>query len=238
MSALPSLESIVNETKQAFVSAKADGKLEAAEVVQIATGVAKKIHALQTVSADEKKALVLLALKKGLAEAGGLLGLKNLSIAGPDALAAVEKQVLNAALAAVYGLMDAAPHLFAPAHNLLSRLRGFLSVLLPYCSQAAALASVLDPKDAKLIEEAKAYLEGLAAAPAASEPVASVPAVSEPAAAPPSLLVSSPESVAPLEKKSEDTPEKNIAETEPSPAASLPGAPESTPQDEPPKVVE
>jgi len=231
MSTLPSLESIVNETKQAFVTAKADGKLEAAEVVQIAIGVAKKIHALQSVSADEKKALVLLALKKGLAEAGGLLGLKDLDGAGPDALAAVEKQLLNAALAGVYGLMDAAPHLFAPAGNLLSSLKGCLSVFLPFCSQAAALASVLDPKDAKLIEEARAYLEGVAAQVAPATAPAAAPAAV-------ALTDSSPESVAPVEKKSEDTPVKNTAETEPSPAASLPGAPESTPQDVQPTPVE
>ena len=162
MSSVSGLQGIINETKSAFVIAKFDGKLEASEVVQIATDVAMKIHALSLGSLDEKKALVALALKKGLAAADGLHGLADLAASGPEGVAAAEKQVLDAALAAVNVLLGAAPHLFAPAQNLLSSLRQSLSKCLPFCSQVKSLAEVLDPKDSALIAEAVQSLKSAA----------------------------------------------------------------------------
>jgi len=141
------LESIIQETKDAFVAAKADGKLEAVEVVQIASTVAQKIYKIGSLSLADKKALVLLALKKGLDAADGLHGLLALTGAGPVALEAAEKQILNAALASVDGLMNAVPRLFAPARNALLAYLPFCSILLP--SDVA-----LDPKDSALIHEA------------------------------------------------------------------------------------
>jgi hypothetical protein len=161
MSTVTGLQGIINETKAAFVIAKFDGKLEASEVVQIATDLAMKIHALSSASLDEKMALVALALKKGLAAADGLQGLSDLAASGPAGVAAAEKQVLDGALAAVNILLSAAPHLFSPSKNLLSSLRESLSKCLPFCSQAALLAQVFDPKDSALIQEAVKALKGV-----------------------------------------------------------------------------
>lgn len=162
MSSVTGFQGIINETKAAFVIAKFDGKLEASEVVQIATEVAMKVHALSAGSLDEKKAIVALALKKGLAAADGLHGLADLAENSPAGVAAAEKQVLDAALAAVNALLGAAPHLFAPAQTLLSSLRQSLSKCLPFCSQVKSLAEVLDPKDSALIAEAVEAVKSVA----------------------------------------------------------------------------
>jgi hypothetical protein len=207
MSAVSGLQGIINETKAAFVVAKFDGKLEATEVVQIATTLAMKIYALSNCSLDEKKALVVFALKKGLEAAGGLHGLTDLSGSGPAGLAAAEKQVLDAALAAVDVLLGAAPKLFAPVQNFLSSLRESLSTCLPFCSQVAALAATLDPKDSAVIVQA---LKGVG--------------VEVPAALGSTLesVVSNLETVLPIVQNVKGVLHENIVETEPSLEASPP----------------
>ena len=220
MSSVPGIQGIINEAKAAFVIAKFDGKLEASEVVQIATTVAMKIHALSNCSLDEKKALVAFALKKGLEAAGGLHGLADL--VGHDGLAAAEKQILDAALAAVNGLLSVAPHLFAPAKNLLSSLRASLSACLPFCSQAAALAAVLDPKDSAVIAEALAVTKALAAG--------EVPAIVKSTLESVVLKVSE-ETVTPVAEVETVTEilHENIVETEPNLVASPQEVHESAP---------
>jgi hypothetical protein len=220
MSSVAGIQGIINETKAAFVIAKFDGKLEAYEVVQIAKDVAMKIHSLSSGSLEEKKALVALALKQGLAAADGLHGLADLAASGPAGIAAAEKQVLDAALAAVNVLLDAAPHLFAPAQNLLSSLRQPLLRCLPFCSQAASLAEVLDPKDSALIAEALQAVKTVALPQAVSSTLESVTAsVSE-------EVVTLVEKVVPIEIHTiEEIPDENIVEMEPSLVASLPEAP-------------
>lgn len=160
MSSLSAIEKIVQEAKDAFIEAKADGKLEAAEVVQIASSVSQKIHRLQSLSSADKRALTVLCLKKGLAAAGGLQGLAALAESGPAGLEAAEKQVLDAAMAAVGGLMAAAPRLFASATRW--GVPPALLACLPFCSEALA---VLEPKDAALIHEAFACVAGKADLP-------------------------------------------------------------------------
>jgi len=212
MSSVSGLQGIINETKAAFVIAKFDGKLEATEVVQIATDVALKVHKLSVGSPEEKKALVALALKTGLAAAGGLHGLADLAESNPVALVAAEKQVLDAALAAVNGLMAVAPQLFAPAQGVLSALRQSLAGCLPFCSQ---VVQVLDPKDAALISEA------LEAVKAGSAPPTVVSSTLESVV---SKVSTEPlfEKVLPVQesKSQEVVPDANIVETEPNLVAS------------------
>jgi hypothetical protein len=160
---LSPLQTILKETEEAFVAAKADGKLEATEVVQIALQISKKIHLLSGLSLADKKALILLALKKGMVSAQGLHGMAELVGSGPDGVAAAERQILNGAMAAVDGLMSHVPQLFAPVKNA-------LLACLPFLSQAANVASQLLPQDAALIHEAfecVASVAGKAPVPAA-----------------------------------------------------------------------
>jgi hypothetical protein len=197
------LETIIRDAKVAFVVAKHDGQLEAAEVVQIAVQISQKVYALAGLSLVEKEAMVLLCMKKGLSAAGGLHGLAQLAQSGPEGLAAVEAQILNAGIAAANALRAAVPQLFAPVEN------GLLACL-PFCSLLATAVETLLPKDKALVEEALQCLR---------------------AGTVPNSVVSTLESVAvktviaadPLfEKieKVEDSPLPNTAEVEPSPAAS------------------
>ena len=162
------LNTIVRDAKVAFVVAKHDGQLEAAEVVQIAVMISKRVHALENLSLAEKDALVMLCLKKGLSAANGLQGLSALAEAGPEGMAAAEHQVLAAGVAAAKSLQDAVPQLFAPVKN-------SLQACLPCFAQCAAVAAVLDPKDAALIQEALQCVQAAAGAKDLSGNVIVVP---------------------------------------------------------------
>lgn len=164
------LHLLINETKAAFVVAKFDGKLEVSEVIQIATDCAQKVYALSTCSQDEKKALVIYALKKGLEAAGGLSGLSDFVSTNPAAIIEAERQILDGALVAVNALMVAAPQLFSVVQKAGSSLKQSLSVCLPFCSQAV-LENVLDPKDSALVAEALALLKPLNSVVASPVPV-------------------------------------------------------------------
>lgn len=189
------LEQIVRDAKVSFIIAKHDGVLEASEVVQIALEVALKIHALGSLSEDEKDAMVVLALKKGLAAAGGMRDLPAFAALPAEAAEFVENELLKAGAAAVKAMRGAAPRLFAPVKN-------FLQSCLPYFSKAAAVASpVLPPKDAKLVKEALELLEVV------------TPPIQAPAEAP--VL-----SVRPATPPEVDIPLPNAVHEEPSPAAS------------------
>ena len=141
------LELIVREAKVEFAIAKHDGVLEVSEIISIALLVAKKVYALTDLSEAEKDAMVVLALKKGLAVAGGLDGLPAFSAIPAAAREAVEDQLLKAGLSAVQAMRAAAPALFAP-------LKKVVRSCLPYCSAVQAAAAAVDPKAAALIQEA------------------------------------------------------------------------------------
>ena len=141
---MSAIEAIIRDAKVDFVIAKHDGVLEDAEVVQIALKIARKVFALANLSEEEKDALVLLCLKKGLAAADGMAGLPALAALPPGALAAVEEQFLKAGVSAARAMRAAVPALFAPVKKVLLGC-------LPYCS---AVAAVLDPKDAAVVHEA------------------------------------------------------------------------------------
>jgi hypothetical protein len=235
------IQQIVADAKVAFIAAKSDGKLEAEEVVQIALSVGKKVYAIAGASLQEKEALVLLCLKKGLAAAGGLQGLADLVGSGPEGLAAAEKQVLGAALKSVNILREHVPKMFGVSP----------AALLSCCSAVASVGSALLPKDAALIMEALQCVEAFAgkadvsgnavvaapAAPVAPAPVAPVAAVAAPVA--PEVVETTQESVAatvavsapapvPAAPSVADAPPQNISDAAPNPVASPPAAPEST----------
>jgi hypothetical protein len=205
MTSVSALEALVDEVKRGITAAKSDGKLEGAEVVQIAGDTAKKVFLLGVGTIAEKKALILHALQKGLAAAGGLQGLADLEASGPAGIAAAEKQVLAAALASVDSLMKVAPQLFEPFRGCVSGLKAHLLKLLPFCSQAATMVSALNPKDAKLIQEALASYKNILGV----EP-------------PPSELTSTPESLtvreptSPPKKDLGDISGANVSGTAPS----------------------
>jgi hypothetical protein len=217
MSSISALETLIDDVKKAFADAKSDGKLEAAEVVQIAGDVAKKVFLIGTGTTVEKKALILHALQKGLAAAGGLQGLAVLKVAGPAGLAAAEKQILSAAMASVEGLLNIAPQLFEPVRGCLSALKGPLSKLLPFCSQAASIAAALSPKDAKLIQEALGAYKAV---------VGVEPPPSELSSTPESLTVREP--AHPAKKDVQDISGASVPGTAPSQEASAQVAPAQT----------
>jgi hypothetical protein len=140
---MSAIETIIRDAKVDFVIAKHDGVLEASEVVHIALVVAKKVFALANLSEDEKDALVLLCLKKGLAAADGMAGLPALAALPPATVAAVEEQFLKAGVSAARAMRAAFP--------VKKALLPCLLPCLPYCS---AVAAVLDPKDAAVVKEA------------------------------------------------------------------------------------
>lgn len=158
MSATP-LQTLVDTVKQLFLDAKAANKVTITQVVVITTTLVKQVCAFEALSEKEKKAIVLLALQQGLAAAGPLQGLSHVD---PKLVSELENQALHLAVASVFGLLESAPELFAKIRSGLSLLRQFLSKYLPACSEAAAAASVLDPKDSALIAQAVEALDKVA----------------------------------------------------------------------------
>ncbi len=137
------LEEIVKEARHQFILAKADGKLEAGEVVQIAVSVAQRVQKLGALSGTEKKAIVLLSLKRGLEAAGGVPGVAE------EMRAEVEKQLLASASAAI----DVAVAV-AQGKIDLRKPATWKAVCLPLCSAAAQLAAAHVPKDVPVLKEA------------------------------------------------------------------------------------
>jgi hypothetical protein len=234
MSSPKLLQSLINETKAAFVVAKFDGKLEVSEVIQIATDCAQKVYALSNCSQEEKKALVMFALKKGLEAAGGLSGLTDLVSSNPAAIIEAERQILDGALVAVNALMVAAPQLFSVVQKASSSLKQSLSVCLPFCSQAV-LENVLDPKDSALVAEALALLKPLDSAVASAPvPVQASPApvnlqdvtptleseTVENSSETPVHVLNVIDEVIVVSESLEEIPDENIVETAPNPVAS------------------
>ena len=149
MSATP-LEALVKETRHAFIIAKSDGVLDSGEVIQIAVGLAQKIQALANLSGAEKKALLLLTLKKGLDASGGLDTLPGFTNASAETKQALEDQLLTAASTTIDVLVSA-----AQGKIQLSNPKTWLSCLFP-CLTAIKMAL---PKDMPFLQEATAYAE-------------------------------------------------------------------------------
>lgn len=142
------LEEVIKETRHAFIIAKADGILEAGEVVQIAVDVARKLQKFLGLSGAEKKAVVLLTLKKGLDSAGGVSSLPGLKEATPEMQEIFEKQLLSAASAALDVVVAVA------AGKIDLRKPASWKACLPACVSLAKGALVLLPKDQVILKEA------------------------------------------------------------------------------------
>ena len=158
MSALGSLEALVKETTDSFVTAKSDGVLTVSEVIKIAVNLSQKIQKVAGLAGSEKKAMLLMTLKKGLEASGGV-----------EFLSGHEEQLINAAVASVEMVLLAASGGFDFKKP--SSWRSCLPVCLSMAKQ------VMAPKDAELLAEAVKSV-----APAAA-PVVAAPVVAAPVAA-------------------------------------------------------
>jgi hypothetical protein len=185
------VEVIVQGAKDAFTSAKSDGKLEVTEVIHIALDVAKKVYLLGHLSEKEQLALLKLCLKKGLVAAGGLVSLPAFVNVPVDALDVLENQILQAGLSAVNVMKMNAPAFFAP-------LKNFLGRFLPGCTLLTSVVKVLDPKDSVILKEALELFENVGS----------------------SQVSVAPSSVSPPSQVSLRDPLQSIPETEPNPVAS------------------
>jgi hypothetical protein len=190
------LEEIVKETRHQFIIAKADGVLETGEVVQIAIGVARKLQKLAGLSGAEKKALALLALKKGLDAAGGVASLPGLKEASSEMQALFEKQLLAAAGAA----LDVAVAVAAGKIDL-RKPGGLVAAARACLPGCVAAVGGLVPANQPLLKEALGMAEaGLSAAMGA-------PAAEPTPVTPPSSPAEVAETPAPVDPGSERQPE-------------------------------
>ena len=118
------ITSLVENVVKSLVSASADGKLDVSEVIKIGTELSKTLK----LTPHEKKAVVSLALKKGLDEVKASSELKK----------------------AVDTVVDAV----SVSTTLLSSLKHSLLKCLPVCSRGVEVLALIDPKDAELVAKA------------------------------------------------------------------------------------
>ena len=145
---LTPVEELVKETRHAFIIAKADGVLDAGEVIQIATTLVVKIQKLVGLSGSEKKAMLLLTLKKGLDASGGLDSLPGFADASAETKKVFEDSLMSAVSVSVDMLLSAA------AGKLDLRKPASWAACLPACLSAV---TALVPKDHKYLMEATKY---------------------------------------------------------------------------------
>jgi hypothetical protein len=165
-----SLEDLIKETKVSFMIAKSDGVLDASEVIQIAVEVSQKVQKIAGLSGSEKKAMLLMALRKGLETSGGVSSLPGFKDASAETKQAFEDQLINAASVSIDMVLSAA------SGKLDLRKPSSWMQCLPVCMGLAKTA--MSPKDAVVLEEAKKAAEH-----AAATSVTAVTMVEEPAAA-------------------------------------------------------
>ena len=149
---LTPLEELVKETRHAFIIAKADGVLDAGEVIQIAADLVVKIQKLSTLSGSEKKAILLMTLKKGLHASGGLESLPGFADATKEAKETFEESLMTAVSVSVDMMLSVA------AGKLDLRKPSSWKACLPSCMSAVR---ALLPKDQALLQEAAKYSEKL-----------------------------------------------------------------------------
>jgi hypothetical protein len=218
-----SLDEIVKYAQGAFIHAKSDGVLEAGEVVQIAVGVAGKLHGLGQLSGSEKKAVVMYCLKKGLDAAGGVGELPGLRGVAPEMRKAMEGQLLAAAGAAI----DMA---VAVAHGKIDLTKDLLKpkTCLPLCLSAASVVQALLPKEAGIVKNALAWAEEHGKAYAAAQGLVPAAPVETPVAIQESAAAGVTPAPAPSPEPAQDSSPATESQKEPSPEASAEGAPVHT----------
>jgi len=165
------LEALIKETKASFMIAKSDGVLDASEVIQIAVEVSQKVQKIAGLSGSEKKAMLLMALRKGLETSGGVSSLPGFSDASEETKQAFEDQLINAASVAIDMVLCAA------SGKLDLRKPSSWMQCLPICMGLAK--TVMSPKDTAVLQEAKKAVEDTATT-AASTTVTTVTVVAEP----------------------------------------------------------
>ena len=148
------LDSIVKETRAAFIIAKADGVLDAAEVVQIAHGLALKLYNLGGLDMNEKKSMLLYTLKKGLDDDGGVDSLAGMVGASTEFKEAFKSHLIDAASVSADLMLDIYQKTVARAT---SWIPAWIWGLIPGCTNAVA---VLNTKDQQLIRTALAFTGG------------------------------------------------------------------------------
>ena len=162
---LSTLESLITETRHQFILAKADGVLDAGEVIAIAVGIASKIQRLGPLSGPEKKAVVMMALKKGLEAAGGVSSLPGLAESTAAEKEALEQQLLAAAAAA----LDVAVAVASGKIDL--RKPSSWKSCLPFCTAALSAAVAFVPKDQTILREAMGQVATLSSVAAEADSV-------------------------------------------------------------------
>jgi hypothetical protein len=150
-SASSPLEALIKETKASFMIAKSDGVLDASEVIQIAVEVSQKVQKVAGLSGSEKKAMLLMALRKGLETSGGVASLPGFSNASAETKQAFEDQLINAASVSIDMVLSAA------SGKLDLRKPSSWMQCLPVCMGLAK--TVMSPKDTAVLEEAKKAVE-------------------------------------------------------------------------------
>ena len=163
---LTPLEELVKETRHAFIIAKADGVLDAGEVIQIATNLVMKIQKLSALSGSEKKSMLLITLKKGLDASGGLESLPGFTDASKETKQAFEDSLMTAVSVSVDMMLSVA------AGKLDLRKPSSWKACLPVCMSAV---KALIPKDQALLQEAAKYSETILKKQI-EEPVTATPA--------------------------------------------------------------
>ena len=148
------LEALIKETKASFMIAKSDGVLDASEVIQIAVEVSQKVQKIAGLSGSEKKAMLLMALKKGLETSGGVASLPGFSNASVETKQAFEDQLIGAASVSIDMVLSAA------SGKLDLRKPSSWMQCLPVCMGLAK--TMMTPKDTAVLEEAKKAVEDTA----------------------------------------------------------------------------
>ena len=149
---MASLDALAKETRAALIIAKSDGELTTGEVLQIAVQLAHKIHGVTSLSATDKKSLLLHILKKGLDDSGGLDFIPGYAGSTNEVKAAFEAHLLETASATVDILVSA----FSGGIDFKKP-----STWASLFSRCISAAKALAPKDQALLNSAINYTSSL-----------------------------------------------------------------------------
>lgn len=142
---MSNLETLIKETKAAFIIAVGDGVLDASEVIQIAINLSQKIQTIAGLSGSKKKDTLLFIIKKALDASNGINSLPGLAGASQETKQAFEDQLLNAVSGAI--------EVFISASQGKLSLKTW-SACVPSC---LAMASIISPKDSAILEEVSKF---------------------------------------------------------------------------------
>jgi hypothetical protein len=143
---MSSLETLIKETKAAFIIAVGDGVLDASEVIQIAVDLSRKIQTIAGLSGSKKKETLLFIIKKALDASNGINSLPGLASASQETKQAFEDQLLNAVSGAI--------EVFISASQGKLTLKKAWSACVPSC---LAMVAVMSPKDSAILEEVSKF---------------------------------------------------------------------------------